>query len=265
MKEFCIVGSGNMGKAIASGILKKGLLKPHELVITDLRENQFREFCEKTGISGTCDNAAAVRESRTVILAVKPQYLADAADTFRDQVAKDTLVVSIAAGRTLAELAALFPGRTKLVRVMPNVAAMVLESMSAVSANEYVTREELQRVMDIFNSFGKAEEVPESMMDAVVGVSGSSPAYVCMLVEAMADAAVMGGMPRAQAYRFAQQAVLGSAKMLLETGMHPGAMKDMVCSPKGTTIEAVSVLEARGFRGAVMEAVDACIRRSEAL
>ena len=186
MKELCIVGSGNMGKAIASGILEKGLLKPQELVITDLRENQFREFCEKTGISGTCDNAAAVRESRTVILAVKPQYLADAVDTFRDQVAKDTLVVSIAAGRTLAELAALFPARTRLVRVMPNVAAMVLESMSAVSANEYVTREELQRVMDMFNSFGKAEEVPESMMDAVVGVSGSSPAYVCMLVEAMA-------------------------------------------------------------------------------
>lgn len=265
MKELCIVGCGNMGKAIALGILKKGLLKPQELVVTDLHESQFQEFCKSTGVSGTCDNVTAVGESRMVILAVKPQYLADAVDGFRDQVTRDTLVVSIVAGRTLAELAALFPTRTRLVRVMPNVAAMVLESMSAITANDYVTREELQKVMDIFNSFGKAEEVPESMMDAVAGVSGSSPAYVCMLVEAMADAGVMGGMPRAQAYRFAEQAVLGSAKMLLETGMHPGTMKDMVCSPKGTTIAAVSVLEEKGFRGAVMDAVDACIRRSETL
>lgn len=265
MKELCIIGSGNMGKAIAAGILKKGLLKPEDMIITDAKESQFCDFCRETGVGGTCDNRAVVRGSRIILLAVKPQYLAEVTAGFRDLVTRETLVVSIAAGRTLADLAVLFPEETKLVRVMPNVAAMVLEAMSALSPNGYVTREEMDRILALFNGIGSAEEIPESMMDAVVGVSGSSPAYVCMLVEAMADAAVMGGMPRDQAYRFAEQAVLGSAKMLLETGMHPGVMKDMVCSPRGTTIEAVSALEAGGFRGTVMEAVDACIRKSEAL
>ena len=146
---------------------------------------------------------------------------------------------------------------------MPNTPAMVLEAMSALSPNEHVSTEELQSVVAIFESFGKAEVVPESLMDAVVGVSGSSPAYVYMFIEAMADAAVADGMPRAQAYEFAAQAVMGSAKLMLETGKHPGELKDMVTSPAGTTIEGVRVLEEKGFRGAVIDAVKASVEKSE--
>ena len=146
---------------------------------------------------------------------------------------------------------------------MPNTPAMVLEAMSALTPNEFVTAEELQTITEIFESFGKAEIVPESLMDAVTGVSGSSPAYVYLFIEAMADAAVADGMPRAQAYKFAAQAVYGSAKMVLETGRHPGELKDAVCSPGGTTIAAVAKLEEKGLRDAVISAQRCCVAKSK--
>ena len=142
---------------------------------------------------------------------------------------------------------------------------MVGEGMTAVCANAYVTEEELDEVLEILGTFGKTEVVPEHLMDVVVSTSGSSPAYVYMMIEAMADAAVADGMARAQAYKFAAQAVLGSAKMVLETGRHPGELKDMVCSPGGTTIEGIAVLEEKGMRAAVMEAVGACVEKSKKL
>ena len=145
---------------------------------------------------------------------------------------------------------------------MPNTPAMVGEGMTAACASESVTSEELDHVKEILSAFGKVEVVTENLMDVVVSVSGSSPAYVFMLIEAMADAAVADGMPRAQAYQFAAQAVYGSAKMVLETGKHPGELKDMVCSPGGTTIEAVRVLEKEGLRSAVIEAMKACTEKS---
>ena len=145
---------------------------------------------------------------------------------------------------------------------MPNTPALVGEGITAVCPNEQVTDKELTQVCEVLESFGKAEVIKESMMDAVIAVSGSSPAYVFMFIEAMADAAVAEGMPRAQAYQFAAQSVLGSAKMVLETGKHPGELKDMVCSPAGTTIEAVRVLEQTGFRGSVMECMKACADKS---
>ena len=148
---------------------------------------------------------------------------------------------------------------------MPNTPALVLEGCSAVVRGELVTTEEMDKVKELIASFGTVDEVEERLMDAVVGVSGSSPAYVFMFIEAMADEAVLAGMPRKQAYRMAAQAVLGSAKMVLETGMHPGELKDMVCSPGGTTIEAVKVLEEAGLRAAVMDAMDACIEKSKNL
>ena len=153
----------------------------------------------------------------------------------------------------------------RLVRTMPNTPAFVGEAMAALCPNKMVTEEDLAAVKTIFESFGKASVVPENMIDVVTGVSGSSPAYVFMFIEALADAAVLEGMPRAQAYEFAAQAVLGSAKLVLESGKHPGELKDMVCSPGGTTIEAVRVLEDSGFRGAVIEATKACIDKARAL
>ena len=146
---------------------------------------------------------------------------------------------------------------------MPNTPALVGEGMTGVCANDLVTEEELQLVLTLLKSFGRAEVVPEYLMDTVTGVSGSSPAYVFLFLEALADAAVAEGMPRKQAYEFAAQSVLGSAKMLLEIGMHPGELKDMVCSPGGTTIEAVAVLERENLRSAVIDATRACIRKSK--
>ncbi|MBO4375951.1 MAG: pyrroline-5-carboxylate reductase, partial [Lachnospiraceae bacterium] len=148
---------------------------------------------------------------------------------------------------------------------MPNTPALVGEGCTGVCINEEILPEDLKAVMDILNCFGKAELVSESMMDAVVAVSGSAPAYVFMLIEAMADGAVKAGLPRDKAYAFAAQTVLGSAKMVLETGKHPAELKDMVCSPGGTTIEAVKVLEERGLRAAIVDAMDACVRRNREL
>ena len=146
---------------------------------------------------------------------------------------------------------------------MPNTPALVMEGCTGICAGADVTEEELERIVGLMEAFGKASVVPERLMDVVVGVSGSSPAYVFMFIEAMADEAVAAGMPRKQAYEFAAQSVLGSAKMVLETGKHPGELKDMVCSPGGTTIEAVKVLEEKGFRAAVMDAMEACIEKSK--
>ena len=162
----------------------------------------------------------------------------------------------------ISHIEAMFDSRLKLVRAMPNTPALVGEAMSALCCNELVTEEELAEAVSIFNSFGKCEVIKEALMDAVIGVSGSSPAYVYLFIEAMADAAVADGMPRAQAYKFAAQSVLGSAKMVLETGTHPGALKDAVCSPGGTTIEAVAVLEEEGLRNAVIKAQRACVQKS---
>ena len=150
----------------------------------------------------------------------------------------------------------------KLVRGMPNTPALVGQAMSALTPNEHVREEELAEVLAIFESFGEAEVVPEHLMDAVVGVSGSSPAYIYMMIEAMADAAVADGMPRAQAYKFAAQSVKGAAQMVLQTGTHPGSLKDAVCSPGGTTIAAVAKLEENGFRSAVIDAQRACVQKS---
>lgn len=155
----------------------------------------------------------------------------------------------------------LFGQEMKIVRTMPNTPAMVCEGMTAACYNEAVSEEEIQEVCKILDGFGKTELIPEHLMDAVVAVSGSSPAYIYMLIEAMADAAVAQGMQRAQAYRFASQAVLGSAKMVLETGKHPGELKDMVCSPGGTTIAAVMELEKTGFRSSIMEAMRVCAEK----
>ncbi len=174
-------------------------------------------------------------------------------------------MITIAPGKTLSWLAEQFGKQVKIVRTMPNTPAMVGEGMTAACPNEYLTEEETAYVRTLLESFGRVEIVAERLMDAVVAVSGSSPAYVFMMIEAMADAAVSGGMPRPQAYQFAAQAVLGSAKMVLETGKHPGELKDMVCSPAGTTIESVRVLEELGFRSAIFEAMKVCEEMSKGM
>lgn len=264
MMKLGFIGTGNMAGAIMGGIIKKGIFRPEEIIGADISEEGRRKTKEAYGIEVTDDNRKAV-DAEVLILSVKPQFYADAIAEIKDCIKDDQLVITIAPGKTLSWLEAQFGKKVKIVRTMPNTPALVGEGMTAACVNQYVTEEEKEYALRILSSFGKVELVPEHLIDAVVAVSGSAPAYVFMFIEAMADAAVAEGMPRAQAYAFAAQAVYGSAKMVLETGKHPGELKDMVCSPAGTTIEAVRVLEEKGFRSAVIEAMRACADVSRSL
>lgn len=259
------IGLGNMAKAMISGILGKGLYAPEEII----GSSKTKETCDKVkkeyDINTTTDNIEVAANADILILAIKPQMFKGVVPTIAGMIKKDAIVVSIAAGKTISELEEMLGKDKKIVRLMPNTPAMVNAGITAVTPNANTSEEDLAKVINICESFGLAERIPESMMDAFVAVAGSSPAYVFMYIEALADAAVQAGIPRAQAYKFAAQSTMGSAKLLLETGKHPGVLKDMVCSPAGTTIEAVHVLEDAGFRAAVMDAVEACVEKSKRL
>ena len=253
------IGTGNMAGAIMGGIIQKQIFRPEEIIGSDVSEKGRERVREQYGIAVTAENREVAEKAEILILSVKPQFYPEVIAEIRECIKPEQLIITIAPGKTLEWLQEQFGRRVKLVRTMPNTPAMVGEGMTAVCCSEEVTEEELEKVLSILGAFGKAEIVPERLMDVVVSVSGSSPAYVFILIEAMADAAVADGMPRAQAYAFAAQAVYGSAKMVLETGKHPGELKDMVCSPAGTTIEAVRVLEEKGMRSAVIEAMMKCL------
>ncbi|MDO5522165.1 MAG: pyrroline-5-carboxylate reductase, partial [bacterium] len=247
------IGCGNMAMAMLHGIIGNGIYKPEEIIVSNRAESSL-EKAKSMGLVTTTDNKRIVQEAEIVVLAVKPQVIPEVAEEIKDLVTENQLFISIIAGKTMEWFAEHLRSDIKLVRTMPNTPALIGEAMTGVCVNEYVSKEELAQAMTIIKAFGKAEIVSEKLMDVVVSVSGSAPAYVFMFIEAMADAAVADGMPRAQAYQFAAQAVMGSAKLMMETGKHPGELKDMVCSPGGTTIEAVRVLEEKGFRSAVIEA-----------
>ena len=255
------IGTGNMAGAIMGGIIKNGVLKPEEIIGSDILEAGREKVHSLYGICVTDDNREAAK-AEIVVLSVKPQYYEQTIAQIRDEITDEQVIVTLAPGKTLEWLQGQFGKDVKIVRTMPNTPAMVGAGMMAACANALVTKEELEKVLTILRSFGEVEVVSEHLIDAVVSASGSSPAYVFMMIEAMADAAVADGMPRPQAYKFAAQAVMGSAKMVLETGKHPGELKDMVCSPAGTTIEAVQVLEERGFRSAIIEAMRVCAEKS---
>lgn len=259
------IGLGNMASAMIGGILKKNLYSPEDLIGADKSEEAVKRAAETFHIHTTTDNIEVAEAADVLILAVKPQFFEGMIAEIKGAVGEDKLVISIAPGKTMEWLMDHFGKEMKLVRCMPNTPALVGEGCTGFCTYSMVTEEEQETARKILESFGKAYPVPENLMDTVVGVSGSSPAYVFMFIEAMADEAVAEGMPRALAYEFASQAVLGSAKMVLETGKHPGELKDMVCSPAGTTIQAVKVLEEKGFRAAVMDAMEACIEKSRNL
>ncbi len=265
MAEIGFIGLGNMAKAMIGGMLENKIVEPAQII----GSAKTRETCDlmaaRYGIGIRTANAEVAAEARTLILAVKPQFLAEVIDQIKGAVREDQLIISIAAGKTLDWLTGAFGRELKFVRCMPNTPAMVGEGCTGVCVNGRVTKEEADYCLRLMESFGKASLIEDRLVNAVGVVSGSSPAYVFMFMEAMADGAVMAGMPRKQAYEFAAQAVLGSAKLMLETGMHPGELKDMVCSPGGTTIEGLKVLEERGFRGTVMDAMAACLDKYERL
>ena len=252
------IGCGNMGSAMIGGILRKDIFEKNEIIVSNLTVEGSRRSREKLGVVTTMDNREVVKNAKIVILAVKPQFYEEVIGEVKDCLTPEHMIVGIAPGKTLAWLEEKCGLSLKVVRLMPNTPAQVGEGMTGACANERVTREDMEEILTITNSFGHTEVVPERLMDAVGAVGGCSPAYVFMFIEAMADGAVAQGMPRKQAYQFAAQSVLGSAKMVLETGRHPGELKDMVCSPAGTTIEGVRTLEKYGFRSAIFEALQAC-------
>ncbi len=259
------IGCGNMASAIMSGIISNGLLQADEIIGADVFAPSKEKAKETLGIQIAESNIEVVQKADAFVLSIKPQFYAQVIAEIKDYVKENQIIITLAPGKTLAWLEEQFGKPVKLIRTMPNTPAMVQEGMTAACASTSVTTEELAYVCDILKAFGDVEVVPEKLMDAVVAVSGSSPAYVFMMIEAMADAAVAEGMPRNQAYKFAAKAVMGSAKMVLETGKHPGELKDMVCSPGGTTIEAVKVLEETGFKGALMQAMEVCAEKSRSL
>lgn len=256
------IGCGNMAKAMIAGIIGNGICKAEEIIGTTKSEKSREQVKAEFGVQMADKNIEVAKAADVIVLAVKPQFYEEVICEIKDVMNENQIVVSIAPGKTLVWLEEKFGKKMKIVRTMPNTPAMVQEGMTGACKNAYVTEEEMEHVCDILRGFGEVEIIPERLIDAVVTVSGSSPAYVFMMIEAMADAAVAEGMPRPQAYKFAAKAVMGSAKMVLETGKHPGELKDMVCSPAGTTIEAVKVLEAAGFRSALMEAMEVCAEKS---
>lgn len=259
------IGLGNMATAMLGGIIGQNMVPPTDILVADKMDESVKKAVNSFGVCAKQSNAQVAAEADILVLAVKPQVYPLVIGEIAPVIKKETVVVSIAPGKSLGWLTEQFGRELKIVRCMPNTPALVAEGCTGVCRNNLVTEEEMSLVLRLLGSFGKAHVVPEGLMDTVVGISGSSPAYVFMFIEAMADAAVADGMPRAQAYEFAAQAVYGSAKMVLETGKHPAELKDMVCSPGGTTIEAVRVLEEKGFRSAVIEAQKACVKVSRSL
>lgn len=259
------IGCGNMANAMISGIIKNGVLGAEKIIASNRTMPALERAKQELGIRIAAGNREVVQQAETVVLSIKPQFYEDVIREISGDAKPGQLFITIAPGKTLSWLSDTFGKPVKIVRTMPNTPAMVGEGITAACANELVSAEELEEACRILQGFGRVEVLPERLMDVVVSVSGSSPAYVFILIEAMADAAVADGMPRKQAYEFAAQAVLGSAKMVLETGRHPGELKDMVCSPGGTTIEAVRVLEERGFRSSVIEAMKSCTRKAQSM
>lgn len=260
------IGLGNMATAMIGGILAKEIVAREEIIGSAKTTTTLEQIKQKFGIQITMSNSEVAHQSDILFLAVKPIFLTEVIEEIKHAVTSDTVIVSVAAGKNLAYLKETFGNdKLKIIRCMPNTPALVMEGCTGVCPGNNVSDNDVEQVMNLLSSFGSAHIVPERLMDVVGAVSGSSPAYVFLFIEAMADGAVAAGMPRKQAYEFAAQAVAGSAKMVLETGMHPGELKDMVCSPGGTTIQGIKVLEEKGLRGAVMDAMQACIEKTQKL
>jgi pyrroline-5-carboxylate reductase len=262
-KRVAFLGGGNMAEALIRGLLAAKYCAPADLVVSDVAAPRLADLKKRFGVT-TAANAAAAAMAETVVVAVKPGQVRDVLRACGSALA-GKLVLSIAAGVSLAALRAAAP-QARFVRVMPNTPALVGAGMSVLVAGEGVGAAERKRALQIFTSVGKAvEAAAESQLDAVTGLSGSGPAYVFVLLEALADGGVKAGLPRALARDLAAQTVFGSAKLALESGKHPAELKDQVASPGGTTIAGLHALETAGFRAAAIEAVLAATERSKEL
>ena len=261
---LALIGCGNMGQAMVRGFLQQGLLTGTQIRLFDSDQEKTADFAGLIAAQACVSAQAAVTGADVVLIAVKPQFIENAVNAFAAQIPESAIVVSIAAGVSLQRLRSMVNPHTALARVMPNTPAMVGSGVSAV-CYEQASHQQKQQVESLLSSCGLVFPVQEKLMDAVTGLSGSGPAYVMLMIEAMADAGVREGLPRDMAIRMSAMTLLGSARMVLETGQHPAVLKDQVCSPGGTTIEAVKVLEESGLRAALINAVGASAEKSRQL
>ena len=259
------IGAGKMAGALANGFLHAGLISAESAIASDPFEGARRSFETSTGIATTEDNSKVVAKANVVFLAVKPDQVASVLSGIKPAFSPDKLLVSIAAGVALGKLEGNLEPGSRVVRVMPNTPALVGASATGIAPGAHASWEDTELVKRLFEAVGIALEVKESLLDAVTGLSGSGPAYGYLMIEALSDGGVAAGLPRDVATRLAAQTLLGSAKMVLEIGAHPGALKDMVTSPGGTTIEGVHQLEKGGLRATLMNAVRAAAEKSETL
>lgn len=259
------LGAGKMATALAGGFVKAGVLEPVHLCAGDPSPQALQQFVLATGGHGFPSNAEVARSASILFIAVKPDQVAPLLREISPEITSSHLVISIAAGIPIAKLEAQLPANTKVIRVMPNTPALVGGSASGFALGTHATATDAASAMTLLGTVGIAVQVKESLLDAVTGLSGSGPAYAFMIIEALADGGVAAGLPREIAIKLAAQTLFGSAKMVLETGMHPGVLKDMVTSPGGTTIEGLHELEKGGLRAALISAVRAASEKSRKL
>jgi pyrroline-5-carboxylate reductase len=264
-KKIGFIGAGKMAQAMIEGILKTNLIKTENMMASAISDTTIDRIQTTYRIGVSNDNKKVARFSDILFLAVKPDLHSKIIEEIKNELRKDVIIVTIAAGVTLADIERDFGYKIKSVRTMPNTPSLVGEGMSAICPNESMSEKEILEVEKLFGTFSKTERMDEKLMDAIPAISGSSPAYVYMFIEALADGGVLQGIPRDKAYRLAAQAVLGAAKMVLDTGSHPGVLKDNVCTPGGATIEAVSTLEKNQFRGAILAAMESCTKKVKSL
>ena len=264
-KRVGFVGSGNMGEALIRGLLAASLVPADHITATDVRADRAAQLARQFGITTHADNRRLVREADVVILAVKPQIMASVLAEVAPAVTAQHLLVSIAAGVSTTAMRKALGKEARIVRVMPNTPALVLQGVAAIARGQGLGEDDLDTAREIFGAVGRAVVLDEDAMDAVTGLSGSGPAYVAIVIEALADGGVRVGLDRATAMTLATQTVLGAAQLLAETGLHPGALKDMVSSPGGTTIAGITALEEGGLRSTLIRAVERATQRSREL
>ena len=259
------LGAGKMANALAAGFIRAGLVSAAQVLASDPSETARTAFARQTQSRTTNSNQEVIKFGRVIVLAVKPAQVEEVLSEARDSFMAEHLLISIAAGVPLAKLEAALPGGARVIRVMPNTPALVGASASAFALGTSARREDGELTQKLLGTVGLAFELKESLLDAVTGLSGSGPAYVYLVIEALSDGGVAAGLPRDIATKLAAQTVLGSGKMVLETGLHPAALKDMVASPGGTTIEGLCELEKGKLRGTLINAVRAAAEKSRRL
>ncbi|MET0402188.1 MAG: pyrroline-5-carboxylate reductase [Cystobacter sp.] len=264
-RTIAFLGAGNMAEALIKGLLRAGTARPDSIIATGRREERLEPLRRTYGVRTTLDNIAAVREADVVVLAVKPQALDKVLVQVAPAVSPQKLFISVAAGVPLAVMERRLGAGARVIRTMPNTPSLVGAGACALSGGTHATEDDMAVASRVFQSVGITTVVDENLLDAVTGLSGSGPAYIFLVIEALSDAGVKVGLPRYTAQKLAAQTVLGSAQLLIETNTHPGQLKDQVTSPGGTAIAGLHTLEAGGLRTTLINAVEAATRRSREL